>query len=67
MTFETTYEPENEQATIILEDSLVLKATLGTKGEIMLNDAFRDLQEDNFELYSLLRKLVKDLFQLTDQ
>ena len=66
MTFETTYEPDSEQITIVLDDSSVLKATLGSKREIKLNDNFRELENDNYELYLILHRMVKDLFRLQD-
>jgi len=66
MTFETTYSPEDEQVTIVLEDSAVLKATLGAKREVKLNEKFRELENDNYELYLILHRMTKDLLKLID-
>jgi hypothetical protein len=66
MTLEITFEPANEELTMILDDSLVLKATLGARGELILNNAFNELEDENNELYTALRKITRELFELQD-
>lgn len=65
MTFETSYEPDSEQVTITLDDSMVLQATLGLKGELKLNPAFKKLENQHYELYVILLRFIKDLLKLT--
>ena len=66
MTFETTCEAEDEQVTLILENSTVLKASLGSKREVKFSSSFRELENENYELYLILSRLAKDLLKLTD-
>ena len=66
MTFETTHEADAEQVTIILENSIVLKASLGSKREVKFNATFYELENENYELYLILSRLAKDLLKLTD-
>jgi len=66
MTFEITYQPDDEEVTIIVDDVDILKASLGAKKEIRLNDKFRELESEQYELYLILHRLVKELFKLTD-
>ena len=65
MTVETTYEPTDEQVTMILDDSVVLRVTLGSNQECIYNNAFKELRNDNPELYAVLDKFVKELFKLS--
>ena len=66
MNLEISYEPQDEEVTMVLDDSTVLKAELGSRDELVLNDAFKELQEDNEALYLFLRSTVRNLFKLTD-
>jgi hypothetical protein len=66
MTLEITFEPADEALTIILDDASVLKVTLGAKGELVLNDAFKELEDENNEVYNALRKVTRELFELQD-
>ena len=66
MNLEISYEPQDEEITMVLDDSTVLKAELGSREELVLNDAFKELQEDNEALYLFLRSTVRGLFKLTD-
>jgi hypothetical protein len=66
MTLDIEYDPADEELTLILDDSSVLKVTLGSKGELILNDAFEELEEENEELYNVLRKTSRLLFELQD-
>lgn len=66
MTLEITYEPDNEEVMIVLDDAKVLKATLGNRSELILNDTFQDIEDEDQDLYIALRKIVRELFTLTD-
>ena len=66
MTLDITYEQADEELTIVLDDSLVLKVTLGSKGELVINEAFIELEDESPELYKTLRKICRELFELQD-
>lgn len=66
MQLDITFEQDNEALSMVLDNSLVLKADLGSKGELILNQAFKDLQEENPELYNSLRKIARELFNISD-
>ena len=64
MNFDTSYEPEDEEITIILDDSITLKASLGAHNELVLNQAFAELEDDNESLYLILKRMVRDLLKM---
>ena len=66
MNLDISYEPADEEITIVLDDASVLKVTLGSKGELIINDVFKELEEENEELYTTLRKISRELFELQD-
>ena len=66
MNLEITYEAADEEVTMILDDSIILKASLGIKNELILNPAFISLENENDALYAFLRRTAKELFKLTD-
>lgn len=66
MTLEIVFEPADEDLTMVLDNASVLKVTLGSKGELILNETFKELEEENNELYSSLRKISRELFELQD-
>jgi len=66
MQLDITYEQADEEISIILDDTEVLKVVLGAKGELILNEAFKELEESNEYLYAALRKIVRELFELQD-
>lgn len=60
------FEPSNEELTIVLDDTQVLKAALGTHGELILNRAFQRLEDESPELFVALRNIVRELFELSE-
>ena len=60
------FEPSNEEMTIVLDDALILKASLGTHGELILNKAFQDLEDEDNQIYTVLRNVVRELFELSE-
>jgi hypothetical protein len=66
MQLDIQYEPADEELIIVLDNSSTLKVTLGSKGELIINDSFKELEEDNEELYAALRKISRELLELQD-
>lgn len=66
MRLEIEYEPEDEQVVMTLDDSIVLKATLGDKNTLVLNNNFVNLEDENPEVYKTLRSIVLSLLELKD-
>jgi hypothetical protein len=66
MRLEIDYEPEDEQVVMTLDDSIVLKATLGDKNTLVLNNNFVNLEDENPEVYKTLRSIVLSLLELKD-
>ena len=66
MQLEINYEPSNEEVTMVLDDVYVLKASLGDRNTLVLNSAFRDIEEENPDLYTALRKISLLLLELQD-
>lgn len=60
------FEPSNEEMTIVLDDALILKASLGTHGELILNKAFQELEDEDNQVYTVLRNIVRELFELSE-
>jgi hypothetical protein len=65
MTLEITYEVGDEELSMVLDDYEVLKVSLGGKNDLILNQAFKDLENENEDIYLMLRKIAKELFKLT--
>lgn len=66
MNLEINYEASDEELSMVLDDSTLLKVTLGARKELILNNAFKELENDDNELYTVLRKVARELFALTD-
>lgn len=66
MELNVTYEPANEEVTIVVDDATVLRVTVGKDGGPVLDRAFQDLEEENPDLYSALHNIAVELLKLQD-
>jgi len=65
MQLDITYEPGEEELVIVMDDALVLKAMLGDDNELVINEAFMNLDDENPQLYQVLRKTARLILQLS--
>ena len=65
MNLNVDYEPGEEELVITVDDASVLKVSLGQRGELILNDTFKDMEDSDPDLYSALRKISRELFSLS--
>ena len=66
MNLEIDFEPDNEELTIVLDDASLLKASLDNEGELTLNRAFSELEDENPDLYAMLMNIARELFKFTE-
>jgi hypothetical protein len=64
MRFEIDYEPGDEEVVITLDNASLLKATFGDKNTLILNDKFKELSDEDYDLYNTLRKITLLLLEL---
>ena len=65
MQLDISVEPDNEEITIVLDNTDVLKASVGSKNELVMNQALQDLEDENEELYLVVRKILRELFRFS--
>lgn len=67
MTLDITVDHDAEEVVIVLDNHLVLRANKGDEPKsLILCKNFKELEEDEEEIYSTLCSIVNQLFALED-
>jgi hypothetical protein len=65
MNLNIDFEPGEEELVVTLDDAAVLKVSLGQRGELILNDTFKNIEDTDPDLYAALKKISRELFTLS--